>query len=181
MIPVGGHRYLPSGRGIWGHPVPSMYQADIIAYGVDLLDYIEWDFGPDRSGFSPDVAATVPFCTDVVDANNDPQATYPLQLSRDESGEARGVERACLPCLYCGSLRGGRILAGAQGECTTPRFIRNIFVTVFTVCALRHRIVEGGAPAAPTGDSTATHRGSRGLPPANSPQRSCGHRAVREP
>jgi hypothetical protein len=95
MIPVSGHRYLPSGRGTWGHPVLSIYQADIIAYGVDLLDYIERDFGPDRSGISPDVAATVPFWTDVMDAINDPHATYPLQLKRDESSDARAVERAC--------------------------------------------------------------------------------------
>jgi hypothetical protein len=80
MIPVCGHRYLPSGRGNWGHPVLSMYQADIIVYGVDLLDYIGREFGPERSGISPDVEATVPFWRDVLDANNDPEAAYPLRL-----------------------------------------------------------------------------------------------------
>ncbi len=40
MIPVYGHRYLPAGRGTYGHPVLSIYQTDIIFYGTDLADYI---------------------------------------------------------------------------------------------------------------------------------------------
>lgn len=82
MIPVSGHRYLPSGRENWGHPVLSMYQADIIVYGVDLLDYIGREFGPERPGIVPDAEATVPFWRDVLHANNDPEAAYPLRLSR---------------------------------------------------------------------------------------------------
>lgn len=80
MVPIYGHRYLPSGRGSWGHPVLSMYQADIIFYGADLVDYIGREFGPDRTPVSADVIATVPFWTDVLDANNDPESTYPLKL-----------------------------------------------------------------------------------------------------
>lgn len=58
MVPVYGHRYLPAGRGTWGHPVLSMYQTDIICYGADLVDYINrefsydpppWSEGPDPS------------------------------------------------------------------------------------------------------------------------------------
>lgn len=41
MVPVAGHRYLPAGRGSWGHPVLSMYQTDIIFYGANLLRFIE--------------------------------------------------------------------------------------------------------------------------------------------
>lgn len=82
MVPVYGHRYLPSGRENWGHPVLSMYQADIIVYGVDLLDYIGREFGHERPGISLDVTATVPFWRDVLEANNDPQAAYPLRLRR---------------------------------------------------------------------------------------------------
>jgi hypothetical protein len=44
MIPVYGHRYLPAGRGTYGHPVLSIYQADIIIYGTDLADYINCEF-----------------------------------------------------------------------------------------------------------------------------------------
>ena len=45
MIPVYAHRYLPAGRGTYGHPVLSIYQTDIIIYGTDLADYINHEFG----------------------------------------------------------------------------------------------------------------------------------------
>lgn len=45
MIPVYGHRYLPAGRGTYGHPVLSIYQTDIIVYGTDIADYIDCEFG----------------------------------------------------------------------------------------------------------------------------------------
>jgi hypothetical protein len=45
MVPVFSHRYLPAGRGTFGHPVLSMYQTDIICYGTDLVDYIYQEFG----------------------------------------------------------------------------------------------------------------------------------------
>jgi len=44
MIPVYGHRYLPAGAGTHGHPVLSMWQTDIICYGLDLADYIDREF-----------------------------------------------------------------------------------------------------------------------------------------
>ena len=44
MIPVCGHRYLPAGRGTYGHPVLSIYQSDIIVYSTDLADYISCEF-----------------------------------------------------------------------------------------------------------------------------------------
>jgi hypothetical protein len=44
MIPVSGHRYLPAGRGTYGHPVLSIYQTDIIVYGTDIADYITCEF-----------------------------------------------------------------------------------------------------------------------------------------
>lgn len=48
MVPVYGHRYLPAGRGTFGHPVLSMWQTDIIYYGLDLADYIDHEFGRTR-------------------------------------------------------------------------------------------------------------------------------------
>ncbi|MDN3239301.1 hypothetical protein [Glycomyces tritici] len=81
MIPVYSHRYLPSGRGNWGHPVLSVHQSDIIVYGVDLLDYVGREFAPEQAGAGPDAQSAVPFWKDVLDANNDPQASYPLRLS----------------------------------------------------------------------------------------------------
>jgi len=44
MIPVRGHRYLPAGRGTFGHPVLSIYQTDVIVYGTDLADYVDCEF-----------------------------------------------------------------------------------------------------------------------------------------
>jgi hypothetical protein len=45
MVPVYSHRYLPAGRDTFGHPILSMYQTDIIVYGLDLVDYIYQEFG----------------------------------------------------------------------------------------------------------------------------------------
>jgi hypothetical protein len=44
MIPVCGHRFLPAGRGTYGHPVLSIYQTDIIVYGTDMANYIDCEF-----------------------------------------------------------------------------------------------------------------------------------------
>jgi hypothetical protein len=67
MIPIHAHRYLPGGRGTWGHPVLSMWQSDIIYYGLDLADYIQYEFGgktinPADPDWRPQ--ATVPFWRD---------------------------------------------------------------------------------------------------------------------
>ena len=45
MVPVYAHRYLPAGRGMFGHPVLSIHQTDIICYGTDLVDYVYQEFG----------------------------------------------------------------------------------------------------------------------------------------
>jgi hypothetical protein len=45
MVPIYAHRYLPGGRGTFGHPVLSIYQTDIVCYGADLVDYMCQDFG----------------------------------------------------------------------------------------------------------------------------------------
>ncbi|MFC0437881.1 hypothetical protein [Kutzneria buriramensis] len=67
LVPVYGHRYLPAGRGSCGHPVLSVYQTDIIYYGVDLSDYIHQEFGGpglERSDPRWQPVATVPFWRD---------------------------------------------------------------------------------------------------------------------
>jgi hypothetical protein len=48
MIPVRANRYLPAGRGTYGHPVLSIQQTDIIFYGTDLSDYIDQEFSRPR-------------------------------------------------------------------------------------------------------------------------------------
>ena len=67
LVPVHGHRYLPAGRGTSGHPVLSVYQTDIIYYGLDLSDYIHQEFGGpglDRSDPAWNPVATAPFWRD---------------------------------------------------------------------------------------------------------------------
>ncbi len=68
MVPVYGHRFLPAGRGTWGHPVLSMWGTDIIRYGSDLAQYITHEFGSqtDRD-FTPDGDVTVDTWRDYVD------------------------------------------------------------------------------------------------------------------
>jgi len=67
MVPVYSHRYLPAGRGLSGHPVLSMWQTDIIYYGLDLADYIDREFGGRGPGHEPwEPQATVEFWRDLV-------------------------------------------------------------------------------------------------------------------
>jgi hypothetical protein len=54
MVPLYGHRYLPGGRGTYGHPVLSIYQTDIIFYGADLVDYIQHEFDRTESKLTED-------------------------------------------------------------------------------------------------------------------------------
>lgn len=69
MVPVYGHRYLPAGGGIFGHPVLSMWQTDIIYYGLNLADYIDCEFGhagPDRNADTWETEASVDFWRDLI-------------------------------------------------------------------------------------------------------------------
>ncbi len=53
LIPVFGHRYLLAEPCEAGNPVLSIYQSDMIIYGVDLHDYFLADFGKLTGGGSP--------------------------------------------------------------------------------------------------------------------------------
>lgn len=45
LVPIYAHRFLPAGRGTYGHPVLSIWQGtDIIYYGEDLADYVSHEF-----------------------------------------------------------------------------------------------------------------------------------------
>ncbi|WP_204013121.1 hypothetical protein [Virgisporangium aurantiacum] len=44
VVPLYVHRFLPAGRGRWGHPVLSIWGVDVIFYGADLLDYVDREF-----------------------------------------------------------------------------------------------------------------------------------------
>ncbi|MEU0786468.1 hypothetical protein ABZ341_33420 [Streptomyces sp. NPDC006173] len=68
LVPVYAHRYLPAGQGSFGHPVLSMWQTDIIYYGLDLVDYMNREFDEARGevdeSWSP--RATIPFWRDLL-------------------------------------------------------------------------------------------------------------------
>jgi len=44
LIPIMGHRYIPSEPNETGNPIYSVYQMDIIIYGENLWEYFELEF-----------------------------------------------------------------------------------------------------------------------------------------
>ncbi|MET7364766.1 hypothetical protein ABZS61_02880 [Streptomyces sp. NPDC005566] len=66
LVPVYAHRYLPAGRESFGHPVLSVWQTDMIYYGLDLIDYVHREFDEARGDVddSWNPKATVPFWRD---------------------------------------------------------------------------------------------------------------------
>ncbi|KOX34279.1 hypothetical protein ADL06_07815 [Streptomyces sp. NRRL F-6491] len=70
LVPVYAHRYLPAGRGTSGHPVLSVWQTDMIYYGLNLVDYVHREFderredADDTTDDTWDPKATVPFWRD---------------------------------------------------------------------------------------------------------------------
>jgi hypothetical protein len=70
LIPICGHRYLPSEPSLPGNPVFSAYQTDIIYYGLDLRKYFACEFGMMEHGAAVQgEARRIRFWTDLVDAN----------------------------------------------------------------------------------------------------------------
>lgn len=64
LIPIRGHRYLPGLPLEAGNPVLSVYQTDIICYGVDLEDYFanEYPHAFGRHGYALSTQTkTIPF------------------------------------------------------------------------------------------------------------------------
>jgi hypothetical protein len=75
LIPIFGHRYIPATPSESGNPIFSVYQTDIIYYGVDLLDYLHnefrVEFGRDQYGIHGDIRS-IPFWSRLVERNGDP-------------------------------------------------------------------------------------------------------------
>lgn len=69
LIPLFGHRYLPTEPCEAGNPVFSVHQSDVIHYGADLADYF------DREAFGwgakpwPERIKSIPFWTTAVERN----------------------------------------------------------------------------------------------------------------
>jgi len=70
LVPVFGHRYLPTDPPLHGNPVLSCYQTDVIFYGNDLLDWFAHEFHGRASSTPPD--RRVPFWSDLVDEGDGP-------------------------------------------------------------------------------------------------------------
>jgi hypothetical protein len=73
LIPICGHRYIPSVPSLVGNPVFSVYQTDIIHYGADLPNYLENEFyyyfeTPEYSLKEP--IRRIEFWTRLVELNN---------------------------------------------------------------------------------------------------------------
>lgn len=65
MVPVHSHFYLPAGRGMSGHPVLSIFQADIRVGADDLADYVT-RLGESGRFAGPTAVPTVDFWSDHV-------------------------------------------------------------------------------------------------------------------
>lgn len=63
LVPVHSNCYLPAGRGTSGHPVLSIYQADIRVVAADLLGYVT---GLSTPSAPPEAFPTVGFWSDHV-------------------------------------------------------------------------------------------------------------------
>lgn len=69
LVPIYGHRYVPTDPALPGNPVLSCYQTDIIFYGNDLLDWFSREF---HNGGSPTCPTRrLPFWADLMDEANE--------------------------------------------------------------------------------------------------------------
>jgi hypothetical protein len=65
LIPVFAHRYLPASPCTSGNPVFSVYQTDIIHYGVDLFSYLTAEFGVPNPFPVPATPREIPFWSEL--------------------------------------------------------------------------------------------------------------------
>src|SRR5262245_7050396 len=69
LIPVYGHRYLPASPCTSGNPVFSVYQTDIIYYGVDFPSYLLAEFGVPNPFPVPDFPREIEFWSELEKLN----------------------------------------------------------------------------------------------------------------
>ncbi len=70
LVPLVSHRYLPTEPNESGNPIFSIYQSDVIYYGVDLADFFDREFG---NASRPIVGPVKPirFWSELASRNND--------------------------------------------------------------------------------------------------------------
>jgi hypothetical protein len=66
LIPIFSHRYLPEEPHEAGNPVLSVYQADVIYYGANLMDYIDREFIDPHRPMQGDIKR-IRFWSDMID------------------------------------------------------------------------------------------------------------------
>ena len=72
LIPIFAHRYLPAEPEAAGNPVFSVYQTDIICYGVDLRRYLLCEFGRlDFAEATRGEPRRIRFWTDIIDGDGE--------------------------------------------------------------------------------------------------------------
>ncbi len=75
LIPIYGHRYIPSAPPKAGNPVFSVYQSDVIYYGASLRNFLECEFlGRDDIDPWP-VETWIPFWSDWAEGRYDDPST----------------------------------------------------------------------------------------------------------
>jgi cell wall assembly regulator SMI1 len=75
LIPLYGHRYLPSAPQREGNPVLSVVQTDVIVFATDVEDFFLREFAimpPGHGPAPPHTDVHVPFWSDVIEENNRP-------------------------------------------------------------------------------------------------------------
>ncbi len=71
LVPIYAHRYVPTTPKSAGNPVLSCYQADIICYGADLLDWFSREFHRHGTSWPPfsQPLTHLPFWTQFLEAD----------------------------------------------------------------------------------------------------------------
>jgi hypothetical protein len=70
LVPVYSHRYIPCEPLRAGNPIFSVYQTDVIIYGVDLASYFEHEFNAGNGLTINDVGRPIRFWTELVRWNS---------------------------------------------------------------------------------------------------------------
>jgi len=66
LIPIFGHRYIPSQPSLADNPVFSIWQSDITYYGRDLLDYLNREFRVSHRDTPIAGTRRIPFWSDLI-------------------------------------------------------------------------------------------------------------------
>ena len=73
LIPIYSHRYISSSPNERGNPIFSVYQTDIISYGMNLADYLSREFNLQLSEEDKNISfpKTIDFWTKMIEKNNE--------------------------------------------------------------------------------------------------------------